>query len=163
MVWDIENDSKNNLVASTYSPFNTKIIHIKQNMKNTAIKCKTLVHNIEIDNHDSTYVLAGSRKHDYKNSASFVKTTNEKIIIQKELQNSGTFWDLIRIGDHYFAVGYGGMIYRIDQNGNIDSFKTYIKESLYELVEIDKSSFFIVGSNQTILKVNILNQTTSIK
>lgn len=162
MVWDIEKDSKNSLIASTYSPFNTKIINIKQNFRNTILKCKTLVHNIELGPDDSTCFLAGSRKHNYKKTASVLKLNKEKVVLKKEFENKGMFWDLTRIGDYYFAVGYGGMIYRIDQEGNLDAFDTHTHESLYELVQITENSFFTVGSNQTILKVNILKNTSDL-
>jgi hypothetical protein len=159
MVWDIEKDSKNNLLASTYSPFNTKIINFKENIQKTAFKCKTLVHNIEFGPNDSSFVLAGARNHNYKNTASLLKVDNQEVVLEKDLSKGGMFWDLTSIGDKYFAVGYGGMIYRIDQNGNIDSYDTNTHESLYELIEISETSFYAVGSNQTILKVNILENT----
>jgi hypothetical protein len=161
MVWDIEKDARNNIIASTYSPFNTKIIDIKKNFRNTIFKCKTLVHNIEIDTDDSTYVLAGSKKQHYKSTASLLKVGGKKVIIKEDFNNRGMFWDLTQIGNNYYAAGYGGMIYRIDKKGDIESIDTHTHESLYEIIEINESSFFVVGSNQTIIRVTIGEAITS--
>jgi hypothetical protein len=162
MVWAIGTDSKNSIVASTYSPFNTKIFNFKTNLKQTFLRCKTLVHAIEIESGDSVLVLAGAKKHNYRNSATVIKINKQEIELNKELTSNGMFWGIKRIGNYYCAVGYGGLIYRIDDSGNIEMFDTQMKESLYELIKINDESFFVVGSNQTILKINMLQQTANI-
>jgi hypothetical protein len=155
MVWDIDKDSRNNIFASTYSPINTKILKFSEFKKNTLIKCKSLFHSIDINSNDTSLLAVGSESHSDRKTASVLRINNQKLSYIEKLKSTGIFWDIKPVGKYYLACGSSGMLYVIGEKGEVTPFDTKVKENLYCLIEINSNSFYAVGSNQTILKVDI--------
>jgi hypothetical protein len=157
MVWDIDADGENILYAASYSPFNTKILEFSGFRKKTLIKLKSLIHSIAINPGDTSIMLAGAKSHRDRTNASLMRIYNNEVIPIETQANAGTLWDIKHIDGYYIACGSQGMIYIIGSDGNFTPFETKTKENLYCLVAINNKSFYAVGSNQTIIKVEFNN------
>ena len=152
MVWDLTFDAKSNRIyASLFSPLGGKIIssnseHI--NWQSEKIEGNNLFHSISY--RDNNLILAGMETGTKRDKGILIEK------IKLEFKEVAGFWSYNF--NEYFEVltsSGGTFLFKAARSANYNIVKTEIPLNLYEAAFINDRQLFIIGSRQTILKIDL--------
>ena len=151
-VWSVLETDNGDILASTFNRFNSKIIK-SNNLNNwkSEYKVKGLVH--EISKFDSNIYYCGTKNIHFYETGIF-----EKISIKNQLktENSGCLWSLQNAENKVLAVSQSGEMLKIDKNSSqIEKIPIKPNFALYDIEQISKSKFLVVGQGKCVFIVNL--------
>jgi len=153
MIWDMDINN-NQLCALSYNPFiGTKIIAKSANEKwqKKSIAYSGLYHEMFFNEGNSYFV--GSYNANFQSNGMIFSSEGANSLKTKE---DGLFWDIDANANYIVSTACKGIIYVNKKSESkwqrIDTKQAY---NLYEIAFIDDNSFFVIGSNKLILKVNL--------
>jgi hypothetical protein len=157
MIWDMDYDKKSGIISAlTYSPFTkSRIISSPitvEEWNGSVVTYNYLFH--EMFNDEGNLYLAGSKSGKIYSGDGSVFSSDGTNSLKR--QTDGLLWDIDANSDYLVSSACKGVFYVNKKGDNkwqrIDTGHPY---NLYEIAFIDSDSFFLVGSNKLILKVNL--------
>ena len=151
MIWSIKEEKENKtIVAIIYSPFGSKIISSTDQgltWNNNSKRIRALFHDMSTQ---GEFIFVGARKNKLHSDGLVVTFDNEF-----DFKDIGFVFGITANSKYTVATTANGFIVIKTANQPWQLIHTGNKVSLYEALFMDQNTFYVIGSRNTILRVDI--------
>ncbi len=151
MFWDIDFDGKN-IVAVKYNVVGSRLLTF--DIDNDSIVKRSQLYSMLIhENLPGEALMAGGKNFNYKRNGCITTSVNA---VNPMFQTIGMIWDVEAVGHQIVASGSKGVVMIFDEmKGVFDKLNSVGEYNLYDILPINETKALMVGSNKTIVEVDL--------